>query len=61
MAEEITLVFDGRAVQITTKGFKGAGCLKATEELERALGKKTGDRKTSEFYETAAAKTKVGR
>ena len=36
--------------KITTKGFAGRKCQDATRELERALGAKTSDRKTIEFY-----------
>lgn len=38
-------------ITISTKGFKGKACLKATETLERALGKKTSDTPTGEAHE----------
>jgi len=37
-------------VSIETKGFTGSDCIKETMELERALGRKTGDMKTAEYY-----------
>lgn len=41
-------------VKITTSGYKGAECLKATEALERALGAKTSDKPTAEMKQTEA-------
>lgn len=35
-------------ITITTTGYKGSECLKATEALERALGTKTSDTPTAE-------------
>lgn len=35
-------------VQITTTGYSGSECQKATESLERALGTKTSDTPTAE-------------
>lgn len=56
MAEkrEIVVVIgpDG-AVEISTKGLKGATCLAETEALEKALGTVTRRTKTREFYEAA--------
>lgn len=39
-------------VRAETKGFAGASCLKATEELIKALGQQTAERKTAEMYQT---------
>lgn len=39
-------------VTITTSGYKGASCLKATEGLERALGAKATDQPTAEMKQT---------
>jgi hypothetical protein len=52
MGRKIEVVIDteGNAV-ITTSGFKGGDCLKATMELEKALGVTTEDKKTREFNE----------
>lgn len=50
MKEIIVRIKDG-ASTVTTKGFKGADCLKATADLEAALGKKTGSAPTSEMRE----------
>ena len=38
---------------VQTKGFVGAECLQASKWLEQALGIKTIDRKTTEFYQAA--------
>lgn len=35
---------------VTTKGFAGAECQQASRFLEEALGRRTADRITSEFY-----------
>ena len=44
--------------KITTKGFAGRKCQDATRELERALGTKTADKKTAEFYATNTTTTR---
>ncbi len=36
-------------VEIATEGYKGAECLKATEQLEKALGSKVSDKMTEEY------------
>ncbi len=36
---------------IQTKGYSGGFCLAASQFLEAALGVKTADRKTGEFYQ----------
>jgi hypothetical protein len=38
---------------VQTKGYAGADCLEAGKWLEQALGIKTIDRKTTEFYQAA--------
>lgn len=48
---------DGNSV-ITTKGFKGSDCLKATADLEKALGAKTSDVKTREYSQAAEGEQK---
>ena len=48
--ETITVVFSEEGdVKVSTAGFAGASCLKATADLEKALGSTTSDRKTSEY------------
>ena len=51
--KKITIVFDGADVQITTEGFSGPACLKATEALERDLGLVRKDTKTAEYAKVA--------
>jgi hypothetical protein len=41
-------------IQIETKGFAGASCRDASRFLEEALGVKTEDRPTAEFYSQLA-------
>jgi hypothetical protein len=36
---------------VQTKGFAGAECQQASEFLEKALGQKTSERLTGEFYQ----------
>jgi hypothetical protein len=50
MESIIVTIRDGKAV-IASKGFKGAACLRATLDIERALGKTTGDVPTAEMRE----------
>ena len=42
------------ATTVETKGFQGASCREASRFIEQALGQKTGERFTSEFYQTQA-------
>ncbi len=37
---------------VQTRGFQGATCRDASRFIEQALGQKTGERFTSEFYQT---------
>ena len=54
MAREIIVTIGVNGdVQIETKGYNGAECLKATAALEKKLGAKTRDIKTREFSEKA--------
>lgn len=54
MAREIIVTVDAQGnTVIETKGFTGSDCLKATADLEKALGVKTEDRKTREYNQTA--------
>ena len=40
------------ATTVETKGFQGASCRDASRFIEQALGEKTDERFTSEFYQT---------
>ncbi len=61
MAKQILMeVSPEGEIKITTSGFKGTECLKATAELEKALGKKTSDQPTAEM-KSQEAKQNVAR
>lgn len=50
MAKQIQMTVSPEGeITIKTSGYKGAECLKATEALEKALGKKTSDQPTAEM------------
>jgi hypothetical protein len=51
---EIKLTFDLNTgeTQVEAVGFQGPACKKATEFLEKTLGKVTDFRRKSEWYET---------
>lgn len=50
MAKQILMqVSPEGEIKITTSGYKGTECLKATAALEKALGKKTSDQPTAEM------------
>lgn len=36
---------------VQTRGYAGTDCLQASRFLEQALGVKTGERRTSEYYQ----------
>lgn len=56
----ITMTFGKGNVEIKTTGYAGAECLKATEQVEQALGlTKTRDDKTREFFQTSVTKATV--
>jgi hypothetical protein len=46
---EITVTPTGQT-SVETKGFSGAECRQASEFIETALGQRTGERLTGEFY-----------
>jgi Protein of unknown function (DUF2997) len=46
---EITVAPTGHT-SVETKGFSGAECRQASEFIEKALGQRTGERLTGEFY-----------
>ncbi len=41
------------ATTVETKGFQGRSCREASRFIEQALGQKTGERLTAEFYQMA--------
>ena len=47
---EITVDSKGKS-EVETKGFSGSECLKASRFIAEALGEKTQQRKTAEFYQ----------
>jgi hypothetical protein len=50
---EVTISPAGETT-VQTKGYAGADCQQASRWLEQALGIVSADRKTPEFYQTAA-------
>jgi hypothetical protein len=49
--KQIDVIIDSDGnVEVQTSGFSGPECQKATADLERALGKVTDDRVTSEYH-----------
>jgi hypothetical protein len=59
---EITVTPTGQT-RVETKGFEGNSCRQASEFLERALGQRTHEQLTSDFYaiqsETQSAETRL--
>jgi hypothetical protein len=53
---EITVDSKGQS-KIETKGFSGSDCLEASKFIEAALGKRTGQRTTAEFFTTQTTGT----
>lgn len=49
---EITVSLTGQS-RVETKGFAGAECRQASEFVESALGQRTAEQLTSEFYQQA--------
>lgn len=50
---EIVVAPNG-TTRVETKGFAGGECRSASEFVEKALGKRTGEQLTGEFYLPAA-------
>lgn len=50
---EITVSPTGQS-RLETKGFAGAECRQASEFVEAALGQRTGEQLTAEFYQQAS-------
>jgi len=56
----IEVVIDQNAdVTVSTSGFVGAECKKATADLERALGKTTKDTVTADYHKRAMTTLKT--
>jgi hypothetical protein len=53
---EITVDRDGRVV-VETRGFAGGECREASRFVEEALGSRSSDRPTAEFYQGQPART----
>ena len=47
---EITVSLQGET-KVETKGFTGGSCREASRLIEQALGKKSAEQMTAEFYE----------
>lgn len=43
--------------RLETKGFAGASCREASQFLEAALGQRTAEQRTAEFYRNAGQQT----
>jgi hypothetical protein len=55
---EVVVAADGSS-RIETKGFAGGQCRQASEQLERALGLRTAETLTAEFYQSQAVSANV--
>jgi hypothetical protein len=55
---EIIIAPDGQT-RVETKGFSGAECRQASEFIEKALGKRTSETLTSEFYQHQSQEQKL--
>ena len=55
---EITVTKDG-STKVETKGFFGSAWRIASQFIERALGKATEEKLTSEFHQSADEQTRV--
>jgi hypothetical protein len=51
---EIVVTPNGQT-RVETKGFSGAECQQASQIIERALGKRTGEQLTTEFHQQVAS------
>ena len=53
MSARIEIVIDPRGgVRVETKGFTGPSCLAASRFLEEALGERTHQQRTAEFFQS---------
>jgi hypothetical protein len=55
---EIIIAPDGQT-RVETKGFAGAECRQASQFIEKALGKRTNETLTSEFYQQQAQEQRL--
>ncbi len=55
---EVTVSPQGE-VTVQTKGYAGAGCVEASRSLEQALGARTTETMTAEFYQATTAEQRV--
>ena len=56
MNKRIEVVVDSKGgTTVETKGFAGSECVEASRFVEQALGQKTGERTTAEFYTKSTA------
>ena len=51
MSKRIEITVDSKGnTTVETKGFTGSSCTEASRFIEQALGSKSGERTTAEFY-----------
>ncbi len=55
---EIVVAPDGQT-RVETRGFTGSECRRASEFIERALGKQTGELLKAEFYQATSSQEHV--
>ena len=55
---EITVDAKGQT-KVETRGFTGSGCREASRFIEQALGQRTGETLTAEFYQDQAAEQQL--
>ncbi len=55
---EVTVSPQGEAT-VQTRGYTGSACLEASRSLEQALGARTTETMTAEFYQAATAEQRV--
>ena len=59
MNKRIEIVVDSKgSTTVETKGFAGSECVEASRFVEQALGQKTSERTTAEFYANASAQVR---
>jgi hypothetical protein len=56
--ESIEITFDVNGeIKVQTKGFSGKSCVEGSKFVEEALGTKTGEKLTGEYYQTTQNQT----
>jgi hypothetical protein len=55
---EIIIATNGQT-RVETKGFAGSGCRQASKFVEQALGQRTSEQVTAEFYQTQASQQAI--